>query len=207
MCPTSPSPPAAVVEGGGLNSVHSRTRMKVLAAAIAIVLASCATHDSRRNHAEGSILEGDEARKVLDQCSHYGPAEATSIWRPSSDDLYELESRLPKFLKHQELHPPGSLQGYYRQYVGVVVDSRRLIYVNAFPKESIAADVAALQQFKREHPEVNTKDPRDFPESMRSLDGWRSHAVIVCDGGSSYWGVLYDPSIKRFITFTANGVG
>jgi hypothetical protein len=99
------------------------------------------------------------------------------------------------------------LDEYYFQFVGVVVDGRRQIYVNAFSRSSIASDVDVLQQFKRQHPEVDTSDPRAFPPSMNSLDGWRAHAVVVCDGGPSYWGALYDVISKRFVLFSANGVG
>lgn len=65
---------------------------------------------------------------------------------------------------------------YYRQYVGVVVDGRRLIYVNAY-----AAD-EPLEGLK-----------------TTPVTGW-------CDGGESAWGVLYDAESKRFFDLAVNGL-
>jgi hypothetical protein len=65
----------------------------------------------------------------------------------------------------------------YRQYVGIVVGGRRLIYVNAFPSEVAEED----------------KD-------------WKTHFLgDICDGGSSFWGVLFDPATGKFIDLETNG--
>jgi len=173
-----------------------------------VLLASCsgAVRHVVLDPTDGSVLSGSEALRALDQCSHYGPGDATATWVPSTKQIKELERRLPGFLRQQELRPPGSLRTYYRQYVGVVRGGRQLIYVNGFPKNSIADDVAFMGQFVREHPEVKLT-AKEFPESMRTLDAWHSYAVVVCDGGSSYWGVLYDPETRHFSEYSANGIG
>ncbi len=67
----------------------------------------------------------------------------------------------------------------FRQYLGVIVDNRRLIYVNA-----IAASTLKLPNFS-DNPRINP--------------------VIICDGGSAFWGVLYDPDTKTFSQLDANG--
>lgn len=173
---------------------------------VLLVSAGCsaATQHVTLDPADGSVLEGPEALETLNQCSHYGPRDASATWAPTIEQRKELEARLAGFVGTQPDRPPRDLQSYYRQYVGVVLGTRRLIYINGFPKDSIARDVATFEQFIREHPEVKFNS-REFPLSMRSADGWRSHAVSVCDGGSAYWGALYDPGTHRFSEYSGNG--
>jgi len=175
---------------------------------VLLLAAACATalQGGVLDPADGSVLSGPEARATLNQCSRYGPREATAFWNPSAQQIDELEKRLPSFLRRQKFAPPGDARGYFRQYVGVVLGDRKFVYVNGFPKDAIAEDVAAFQQFTHDHPDVRIT-ATDFPESMRSRAGWRSYAVVVCDGGSSYWGVLYDPETQQFSEYSANGVG
>jgi len=66
--------------------------------------------------------------------------------------------------------------GYYRQYVGVIYEGKRYVYVNAF--------------------------------SMSGMndDRWRTRAYNgFCDGGSAFWGVLYDPATRRLSHLAFNG--
>jgi hypothetical protein len=180
--------------------------MRVRWVLVVLLLCGCSTAVQQLvlDPADGSVLSGAEARRTLDQCSHYGPVEATSTWAPSGEQIAELEMRLAGFLRRQDFRPPGDPRAYYRQYVGVVLGGREFIYVNGFPKDSVSDNVASLQQFMNEHPEVKFTD-QEIPQSMRTLDGWRSHAVVVCDGGSYYWGALYDVKKKRFRSYSANG--
>ncbi len=34
---------------------------------------------------------------------------------------------------------------------------------------------------------------------------WKKKAVMVCDGGESFWGIVYDIESKTFLDFQANG--
>jgi hypothetical protein len=113
-------------------------------------------------------------------CSRLGPKVA-GIWSPSEKDVLDSESKLGEIAKLrvggsasgcQVDHPESSL----RQYLGIIVGERKLIYVNGFPKDLV---------------------PKD----------WRERFVTVCDGGVSFWGVLYDPQAKTFFDLEANGVG
>jgi hypothetical protein len=62
-----------------------------------------------------------------------------------------------------------------RQYVGIVSGGRQLIYINAF------------------------RLPDDSP-----LDPAKE-AVQACDGGSRFWGALYDPASGAFSAIELNG--
>ncbi|KQR17946.1 MULTISPECIES: hypothetical protein [Xanthomonas] len=62
-----------------------------------------------------------------------------------------------------------------RQYVGVVIEGQQLIYINAF------------------------KLPNDPPVKPAR------EAIKVCDGGSAFWGALYDPQTGAFSQIAVNG--
>jgi hypothetical protein len=124
-----------------------------------------------------AILPTPEGRAVIDQCSRSAPEHVTHFWRPTVAQVEAAEKALPAFL-HAKGHKDW-LRGSFRQYVGVVVAGRRLIYLNAFPA-----------------PTPGTADARDA----------RTKAYIVCDGGSSFWGAEYDPATGRFQHLDSNGV-
>ncbi|QJD67503.1 hypothetical protein HG421_07040 [Xanthomonas campestris pv. badrii] len=63
---------------------------------------------------------------------------------------------------------------YDRQYVGVVIQGQQLIYINAF------------------------KLPDDPPVKPAR------EAIRVCDGGSAFWGALYDPQTGAFSEIAIN---
>ncbi|MEA9588130.1 hypothetical protein VC279_14365 [Xanthomonas sp. WHRI 10064A] len=62
-----------------------------------------------------------------------------------------------------------------RQYVGVVIEGQQLVYINAF------------------------KLPNDPPVKPAR------EAIKVCDGGSAFWGALYDPQTGAFSQIAVNG--
>lgn len=67
-----------------------------------------------------------------------------------------------------------SINDYYRQYVGIEVEGRRLVYINAF---DVRFNATPSRQW---HPEV------------------------MCDGGDAYWGALYDPGTRAFSDLAFN---
>lgn len=73
-----------------------------------------------------------------------------------------------------------SLKGWGFQYLGVVIKDKKYIYINAFPANDIAR--------YKEH---------NYDLSLT--------AVVVCDGGAHYWGVLFDPETKQFSLLSFNG--
>lgn len=66
---------------------------------------------------------------------------------------------------------------FFRQYGGLLIGGRKIIYVNAF----------------RAH--------------AWGLSDWRSKAFDICDGGSNFFGVEYDVETKTFRPFAFNGTG
>jgi hypothetical protein len=79
------------------------------------------------------VLPPREALAVNELCSRPGP-KVEGGWVPEERDTQALEARLGDITseRHGAISNPFSS---YRQYVGIVVAGRRLIYVNAFPPQ------------------------------------------------------------------------
>jgi hypothetical protein len=124
-------------------------------------------------------------------CSRDAPARA-GYWAPDSDTIASLEVALAPALQRaleREIKDPSRRPGtneYYRQYIGIRIRSRQVVYINGFHKNH------------RER--VTTMRPG-------SADTWRTRAVNVCDGGSEYFGAEYDPATRQVTNIRFNGRG
>lgn len=124
------------------------------------------------------ILPSSEAQAVTHLCSRTGPEHVAGGWTPSESDIANVEKRLVDVSKMQR---PGQQEAipeprsFRRQYVGIIVDGKHLIYLNAFPTEAAERN-------------------------------WRTHFTDVCDGGSAFWGVIFDPTSGQFSDLRTNGI-
>lgn len=155
---------------------------------ISIVLLGCSSsRNFQLSPNQSIILDSTKAYETVRQCSRYAPTIEGS-WNPSAKQIKELESLLYKVydLKAVECCLIGveiiDLNEFYRQYAGIIVDGKKLIYVNAFSKHSF-----------------------DYSSRLEKFD-WKKEPYVVCDGGEFYWGVCYDPITKEFIDLAFNGV-
>lgn len=115
-------------------------------------------------------------------CSREGPGLISGGWQPTPSQIAKAEALLPSFVRANR-RPKEPLGEHYRQYLGVVISGRRLIYVNVFPRWLV------------ERRELAGVAPQD----------WRTVFVSVCDGGDGFWGALYDPETLRFSSPRFNG--
>ena len=84
-----------------------------------------------------ALLPDGAAHDVARLCSRENLSNVDGSWRPTKPDIELLESRLVDISR---LRSKGAVKGihisqpgrYYRQYIAVVVDGHKLIYVNAF---------------------------------------------------------------------------
>lgn len=84
-----------------------------------------------------TVLPESAAQLLAHPCSRSGPPRFEGTWRPTHADVQVMESRLSQISR---LRSEGGLAGvqikkpagYYRQYVGLIIGKRRLIYINAF---------------------------------------------------------------------------
>lgn len=114
------------------------------------------------------------AAQVLDTCSRSSPGRepgrVTGYWAPSRQQVEQLEARLPSL----ETQVPKAAD-FDRQYVGIEMDGRQLIYLNAF----------------------HLPDDADIDPAR--------DAIRVCDGGAQFWGALFDPASGSFSDVQFNG--
>src|SRR5207245_9152354 len=63
------------------------------------------------------------------------PANVSQFWNPSPEQIQKLELLLPKYVRYGAGRKPGIPDDveYHRQYVGIVVNGKRLIYGNFYP--------------------------------------------------------------------------
>jgi hypothetical protein len=87
--------------------------------------------------AYGVILKGQQAKDLLRQCSRATPEKVTAQWTPSKTQIDQLESKFPAF-KRTLKRPKAQLSSFYRYYAGFIAGGRKIIYVDLFPKPSLA---------------------------------------------------------------------
>ena len=127
-----------------------------------------------------AILPENAAADLLTRmCSRPGPPKFETTWTPTLDAVETMESQFVRLKslavknKFEQMRRPKS---YYRQYIGIVVGGRKLIYINAFCN-------------------VDKKPPAY----------WRDKPVMNCDGGCD-WGVVYDTLSRSFSDLQINGI-
>jgi len=109
----------------------NRPRRIALALAAAAALSGCASH------VYSAVLGADQGEIVAEQCSRPNPPRHESAWTPGPGDILQLEQDLPALQAQvpaawQGNAPVGDARAYARQYFGILVQGRRLIYINAF---------------------------------------------------------------------------
>lgn len=167
-----------------------RTRTAILMkrtaiAALALLLTAAAALPAALDPATGFILPADHARELLSQCSRNTPQGVQGTWLPDAGQIRALEAALPQALARARGPDRQQVQpGYGRQYGGIVIGGRKLIYVNAFPMSVI-----------------------DFYRSSVAVITKKAHreAVVICDGGPDFFGAVYDPLSRTFRDFAFNG--
>jgi hypothetical protein len=98
----------------------------------------------------------------------------------------EIETLNKSFWKIKDLKavitkkPIKDIDKYYFQYVGIVINGKKLIYINAF--------------------KVNNEY-----ELERFYKGWKTDPVSVRDGGPSFWGAQFDLDKSEFSDLYMNG--
>jgi hypothetical protein len=122
-------------------------------------------------------------------CTREAP-DRGGYWAPDSETIGPLEVALPPALQQaleQKIKDPSRRPApadYYRQYIGIRIGRRQVVYINGFHRSHVER-VASLR------PEL--------------ADQWRTLVVNVCDGGSSFFGAEYDPATRQVTNIRFNG--
>jgi hypothetical protein len=124
-------------------------------------------------------LNSGQATRLFKQCSRPAPVPEGLTWQPSRVEIDQLEASLPSYLNAThakgQTTPPVPPQ-YRGQYVAYTEQGQPRIYASFVP-----ADAAAL------------------------AGSDKGTAVLVCDGGSQFWGVVYNPATRSFTDLQFNG--
>ena len=73
---------------------------------------------------------------------------------------------------------------YYRQDGGLIVDGKRIIYINGFHRAYLAW----------------------FGHDPERATQWRTITVSVCDGWLEFFGAEYDPDTRQVYAIEFNGI-
>lgn len=108
--------------------------------ALTLVAVTCLGQQTKNS----VVLPSSEAKSVMRLCSRSGPSAIDGGWQPSPADiallevhLFEISALRPRCCSPASDKSPAS---FFRQYLGVVIGGRRLIYVNAFPADFARQD-------------------------------------------------------------------
>lgn len=128
----------------------------------------------------GVVLPESLAIALLQQCSRPTPVATDTAAAPTAAEVAEIERLLPRAIRlaHPAVPDSVSVDVFYRQYVAIQVDGRRVVYVNGF-YEGVVRDPAT--------------------------HSWRTRPMIACDGGESFFGTIFDPEYGSLEPLTFNG--
>ena len=128
----------------------------------------------------------EQAGQLFHQCSRGAPDPGAGLWSPLRSEIAALEIALPPYLAERKAAmqptPPEKVE-YGRQYVGFTRKGAHLIYGNFFPLSLWSMP----------------------PSASRGLPDPASWPVIICDGGPTLWGIVYNPATNSFEEPQFNG--
>jgi hypothetical protein len=86
---------------------------------------------------DGIVFTGDHAMALAKQCSRNPPAPIEGTWTPSETQIRKLEEELPSAIVEQASAEQRSGRvpdphEYQRQYGGLIVGGKQIIYINGF---------------------------------------------------------------------------
>lgn len=190
-----------------IRSASARTWSAIVAVALPLAAAGCELRERPSSRTDavatltvtrsgGAVLPVEQGRAVLDQCTRRVPWGVRGFWTPSRSVIDTLEARLGEVLSNALEYPSSAVDTaragedeFLRQYVGLVRWSgARTVYVNG-----IHASTRKTRYGRR-------PDGRAISDTFP----WRAVPVSVCDGGSHYFGVEYDPATRTFGAFRFN---
>ncbi|ESU18401.1 hypothetical protein FCR2A7T_29970 [Flavobacterium cauense R2A-7] len=107
----------------------------------------------------------------------------------SKSDIIVLQENFKKIYKLKSSgcclrkHKIDDLNQFAFQFIGVIIKGEKHIYINAFYSDEEGNLI-----------DINSEE-------------WKTKPIIVCDGGTYYWGALFNLERKKFTQLSFNGVG
>ena len=115
------------------------------------------------------LLDKLKGKKLLEDCSGSKLMnKVDTFWAPTDREYKDLEVNFYK-LNNQI----ATLNDYIIQYIGIIFNGAKYIYINAF-------------------------DKRGLKDALRVNGDLTSSPNVVCGGGQGFWRVLYEVNVKEF---------
>ena len=113
-----------------------KTQMRHLISAAALILLAVSISIAQTK-SRSALLPETQADRAKQLCSRPGPPKFQGTWKPTDADIQTMESRLSRISR---LRTQSGVVGvklehpdrYYRQYLGIVIDDSKFIFINAF---------------------------------------------------------------------------
>jgi hypothetical protein len=149
-----------------------------------------ALREAARVELHGVLFPEQSAESLTHQCGRPMSGVVLDTWIPDAIMIANLEDALFPALQHaldrKAPSEPGRwlARDYYRQYGGLIVGGKRIIYINGFHRTFLTW----------------------FGHAPELATDWRSIAVRVCDGWLQYFGAEYDPDTRHVYAIEFNGI-
>jgi len=125
------------------NSSVTGSSLAISPLVFSVLLAGEAVASDKVVQTRRVILEGDQAAIVIHQCTRESPEVIRDVWIPENTIVKQLDTRLSDIAKLESTlccaagERVADISKYYLQYAGLVIEDRKLIYINALPKGSV----------------------------------------------------------------------
>lgn len=145
------------------------------------------SQDSKFTPKYSTIIPSSNGSVLLIQYSRAVPEKIDSYYNLTAIEIQILENNFKKILKLKSSLccmmglNIQKLNSYAFQYVGVIINGKKYIYINAF----------------------KVKSNRDLNAYYKE---WKVEPVVVFDGGDSFWGALFELETESFSQLSINGV-
>jgi hypothetical protein len=152
----------------------------------------------------GYVFSGATA-KLLIQTAEIYRDDLQAPWDPDSDEITRMERVLAQELNHRlrvrkaTVSPRPSVRDYYRQYAGVHLKGKKLIFINGFHRSAVEETTRLLAQ-----PNHGSELER-YPAGARGKDFWHFVPVEADDGGDYFFQAFYDPAHGRMVVLFFHG--
>ena len=146
---------------------------------------SAFTQDNYFKPRHSIALNDTTGDRLLRQCSRLTPKNTSDFWTPTEKEIQLLEEKFKRVLKLKTFNKQriSNLNKFAFQYLGVTIDGKRFIYVNAF-----------------------CIGDKNDDSKFQMHEKWKTDPIVMCDGGDCYWGVLFDLDKLKFKDLAINGV-
>ena len=124
-----------------------------------------------------AVIDTSKLKKVALSCNDSELKDIKKCWIISFRDINILENNFKKIHKYFSGDKVDSLSLFTFQYLGVLRNSDRCIYINAFPTRDMA-------KWER----IN----------------WKTEPINICGGGESFWRALFNIETREFIYLEFN---